>query len=634
MHLLTWHGTIVCRADASGPLRHLAIPLPQGATPIRLEASALIPGQMATHPDLGTVMVGRGDYGALLTLKRATEFMCADMPSRRVAFNRAEAGGWENFLPISQQNLHDLRHILQHHWINRQTRQVIRRCSVSLQEAITLRVGPFLLGLAYLTQPIVTARDTEGLPFRLCVPQGDTHVDLSIAGPRGSEWVRPAEGANASRQAAEALVLALHRNIAQHEPDQAVFETHAALFQTSGLLPGIEAVLEQLIPPPPPPAYIPPQPGPLAETQLDAAARLQKAVALFSHARPEPPGDPRDTAHTDEILAAGNSSLRRFAAAAGLQTIVSFGTYDRAGAQVHGEVAMLDISDGGVRFRMADDTPPAWMLMQRSLPLLYMLDTLLASGIRPQGRFLTEIGDGAYFESIAYCSSARSTCLVPDCDFMSSGGYQEFRDLVAANDIAWSARAPKIFWRGSTTGGRRKPVPSRAENDDFTWLPRLDLCRRARDSALAAHYDIGISAITQIDEPELAERIRQSGLLKPPVPRKAFLGHKAIVVIDGNSNAWSALFCALLTGACVLLVKSPQGYRQWYYDRLQPWLHYVPVSEDLRDLDRVARWVLDNDDDARAIGEAGQAFANALTFDTALADGIARLAAWFSTPRT
>lgn len=123
-------------------------------------------------------------------------------------------------------------------------------------------------------------------------------------------------------------------------------------------------------------------------------------------------------------------------------------------------------------------------------------------------------------------------------------------------------------------------------------------------------------------------RIRDAGLCKPPAPRQDFLGNKAIVVIDGNSNAWSAMFCALLSGACVLLVSSPEGYRQWYHDRLAPWQHYVPVSEDLRDLDRVARWVLDNDNDARAIGAAGRAVAEAITFDSAMAESADRLCVW------
>jgi hypothetical protein len=633
MHLLTWHGTVVCRADASGPLRHLPIPLPPGATPVRLAAATLSPGQIVTHSDLGTFLVSRGAHGATITLKRDADFMCADMPSRRVTFDRAEPGGWETFLPISQEDLRDLRHILQHYWIIRQTRQVMRRGTVCLQEPITLRIGTMLVDLANLTQPIVTVRDGEGLPLRLSVSRGDAHVELAIAGPRDSEWIRPEDGANAARQAAEVIALALHRNISGQEPEQHIFERHAALLQSKGVVAGIEAVLDQLVPPPPP-EHTERQAAPVFEPPPDPASQLQRDVAQFGHVLPALSVSPRDLGYSDEILRTANASLRRFADAAGLRTAVAFGTYDRAGAGLGGEVCVLDIEDRAIKFRLPDDTPPSWLLMHRSLGLMYQIDAMFNAGIPAHGRFLTELGDGGHLESIAYCSSARKVCLVPDCDFISSNGYQDFRALAEVKGIPWPARAPKIFWRGSTTGGRRKPPPSRAENDDFTWLPRLDLCRRVRDSALAAHYDVGISNIAQIDEPDLVDRIRRAGLLKPPVPREAFLGHKALIVIDGNSNAWSALFCALLTGACVLLVKSPQGYRQWYHDRLQPWLHYVPVCEDLRDLDRVARWVLDNDDDARAIGEAGQVFANALTFDTALADGIARLAAWFSTPRT
>jgi hypothetical protein len=91
------------------------------------------------------------------------------------------------------------------------------------------------------------------------------------------------------------------------------------------------------------------------------------------------------------------------------------------------------------------------------------------------------------------------------------------------------------------------------------------------------------------------------------------------------------MFCGLLSGACVLLVDSWYGHRQWYYDRLLAWHHYVPVRADLRDLDRVVTWVLTNDDDARAIGEAGRAFAEALTFEAAVEESVGRLGDWVGT---
>jgi hypothetical protein len=55
------------------------------------------------------------------------------------------------------------------------------------------------------------------------------------------------------------------------------------------------------------------------------------------------------------------------------------------------------------------------------------------------------------------------------------------------------------------------------------------------------------------------------------------------------------------------------------------------VREDLRDLDRVVTWVLTNDEDARAIGEAGRAFAEALTFEAVVEESVERLGAWIGT---
>jgi hypothetical protein len=201
------------------------------------------------------------------------------------------------------------------------------------------------------------------------------------------------------------------------------------------------------------------------------------------------------------------------------------------------------------------------------------------------------------------------------------------REETARRRQAWSERLAVLFWRGSTTGTRVRPPPGPEEPDDFTWLPRLDACARAQRSPLRDHYDLGISNIVQIKEAHVVRRIEQSGLCRPSVQRSAFLAHKAILVIDGNSNAWSAMFCALLSGACVVKVESPAGFRQWYYHRMRPWVHFVPVSADLSDLDDAVAWILANDEGARAIGDAGRALALAMTFQAEVEDAALRLRA-------
>ena len=76
--------------------------------------------------------------------------------------------------------------------------------------------------------------------------------------------------------------------------------------------------------------------------------------------------------------------------------------------------------------------------------------------------------------------------------------------------------------------------------------------------------------------------------------------------IDGASNAWRSLFLKLLSGSPVVKVESAWGFRQWYYDRLVPWVNYVPVRSDLADFIEAVEWIKAHDDEAQKIGQAGR----------------------------
>ncbi len=359
---------------------------------------------------------------------------------------------------------------------------------------------------------------------------------------------------------------------------------------------------------------------------------VQAAAARFDAGRPPDPSTEGETTQ-QATLELANHALNRFLETVGLPRRYRFAGIDPAklpGRRTR-EACLAQIAGQQATLRAPLDHGQVWTRLQRSLVLIYLFDLLLADGPMPETRFLAEFGDAGYEDrSATFCSNHAGSCLLPDSDFFVSGGYDSVRRQVDAAPIAWKARRPVVFWRGGTTGQRRHAAPGDGEDDDFTWLPRLDLCRRADVSALAQHYDVGISHVCQIAEPHLLARIEDAGLRRPAVPRAGFLGSKAILVIDGNTNAWSALFCALLTGACVLKVESPKAYRQWYYGDLKPWTHFVPVSEDLHDLDDRTAWLLAHDEDARGIAQAGQALVRAMTFESVMSDAAIRLRAWIN----
>ena len=67
-------------------------------------------------------------------------------------------------------------------------------------------------------------------------------------------------------------------------------------------------------------------------------------------------------------------------------------------------------------------------------------------------------------------------------------------------------------------------------------------------------------------------------------------------------------------------VESP--YEQWYYRRLKPWLHYLPVTKDLSNLESLFAWAEANPVLAQGVAERGRQAAKSIFSSDALLDAI------------
>jgi hypothetical protein len=231
------------------------------------------------------------------------------------------------------------------------------------------------------------------------------------------------------------------------------------------------------------------------------------------------------------------------------------------------------------------------------------------------GRIAVNLEDFGLKPGLTFSDYRPQYFLMPDPYFLGSLGYAGVRRAFSAAPVAWEDRAPIVLWRGADFGPK---VASWRE------LPRIQLCEIAnRHETL---FDVGINTIRH---GVFTEEIKASGLMRDSVPNYHFNRYRAHIDIDGRSNSWPGLFQKLLSGSPVLKVASPLGYRQWYYDRLVPWVNYVPVSADLSDLPDKAAWVLSHDIEARRIGEAGRTLAEAITYEAASADAMLAFTAAF-----
>lgn len=271
---------------------------------------------------------------------------------------------------------------------------------------------------------------------------------------------------------------------------------------------------------------------------------------------------------------------------------------------------------------------PSFALMVARLPVYLWL---FGAALERHPDFSAELpffpGDACYWDAVASSASHPGACLVPDPDYFKTAGYADFRAAIESQARSWDERRAVVHWRGSTTGIKRYWPP--AAPDDVGWLPRLELCARAQSGTLAHHCDVGYMQLVQVPDAERpAIENALAGLRRPPVEKAIAARCKAVIDIDGNSNAWSGLYCSLLAGACVIKVASEHGFRQWYYDRLEPWVHYVPVRSDFSDLEEHVRLVMTDDELARTVGQAGQTLARSLDFAAELSASVDRVLAW------
>ena len=97
------------------------------------------------------------------------------------------------------------------------------------------------------------------------------------------------------------------------------------------------------------------------------------------------------------------------------------------------------------------------------------------------------------------------------------------------------------------------------------------------------------------------------------------LRYRGIVDLDGNTNSWRGAYWKLRSNSVVLKQQSP--FCQWYYHRLVPYVHYIPLTRDLGDVNKWEAWVAEDAHipTMRAIARASTELMRTLTLSSAIA---------------
>ena len=166
-------------------------------------------------------------------------------------------------------------------------------------------------------------------------------------------------------------------------------------------------------------------------------------------------------------------------------------------------------------------------------------------------------------------------------------------------DIAWEKKFNMAVYRGALTG-RNKADYKSSDLKFCVQVPRCNLVYQLGNSSLV---DAMMVPYGKMNYP-LSDPLNGVKMFGHPMSMEEMLKYKAIVMLEGNDVS-SGLKWALFSNS-VVLTQAPTCTSWAMEELLVPWVHYIPINDDLSDVEEKVQWILDHDDEARTIARNGR----------------------------
>lgn len=173
--------------------------------------------------------------------------------------------------------------------------------------------------------------------------------------------------------------------------------------------------------------------------------------------------------------------------------------------------------------------------------------------------------------------------------------------------VDYDSKIAKVFWRGGMNDGRyRINNWRRFPRGRLVWLSGNSL-RNELDAAFNSNDP------TAMLLPEEFRQLNCSDFIQPVEAAR----YKYQVDLDGFTATFTSLPWKLLSGS--LVFKQQSDNLLWFHHLLEPWVHYVPISNDLSDFESKLHWAKHNDSRCKEIASAGREFAKMLLMPESIA---------------
>lgn len=172
----------------------------------------------------------------------------------------------------------------------------------------------------------------------------------------------------------------------------------------------------------------------------------------------------------------------------------------------------------------------------------------------------------------------------------------------ASQNIPWKTKKDLLFWRGTANGPDHLKDPHL-----WTHFERGRVCSWSKerpqdlDAAFTGTYWWMFHSAEQ----------HEAFTAFFPIARRAsweeYLSYKYLLDLDGYVASTPGTAWKLLSNCTVF--KRSSRFSLYFSKELKPWVHYVPLVDDLSDMFEKIKWARTHDVEARQIAENGRKFA-------------------------
>lgn len=188
---------------------------------------------------------------------------------------------------------------------------------------------------------------------------------------------------------------------------------------------------------------------------------------------------------------------------------------------------------------------------------------------------------------------------------LNSKRHYETLATVHKFDTQWKYKKDKALFMGDLTGKRDLYNKNLSDEENCQNLIRCRFVYNYADSTLIDAYLTNTFDLV----PDVVNGV---ALKTGRVGIDTLLKYKGLVMLEGNDVS-SGLKWALFSKSVVLMPKPTMT--SWCMEELLvPWVHYVPVDDDLGNVEERMQWIIDNDEKARKISERATLWMEDLVF--------------------